>query len=144
MRSCRSHEVAAGYCSRVAGWGSHIVLETEDPSHHRIAIPDHDALRIGTFNGILRAVSAHKGVTREHTGGGRLQIEWPRARYCAVSDDLRRPIKKVDGAASPAKPDRLKSHSVKTSCSVVKVDFSVFADTAPNFFPNRDLSTARI
>ena len=45
--------------------GSHIILETEDPSHQRIAIPDHEALRIGTFNSILRAASAHKGVTRE-------------------------------------------------------------------------------
>ena len=52
------------YC-KVHQSGSHIILETEDPSHQRIAIPDHDALRIGTFNGILRSVSAHKGVTRE-------------------------------------------------------------------------------
>jgi predicted RNA binding protein YcfA (HicA-like mRNA interferase family) len=45
--------------------GSHIILETEDPSHHRIAVPDHKALRVGTLNGILRAVSSHKGVPRE-------------------------------------------------------------------------------
>jgi len=45
--------------------GSHIILETEDPSHQRIAVPDHNPLRIGTFNSILRAVSNHKGVTRE-------------------------------------------------------------------------------
>jgi predicted RNA binding protein YcfA (HicA-like mRNA interferase family) len=51
--------------SRVHQSGSHIVLETEEPSHQRIAVPDHDALRIGTFNSILRAVSNHKGVTRE-------------------------------------------------------------------------------
>jgi hypothetical protein len=39
--------------------------KTEEPSHQRIAVPDHNALRIGTFTSILRAVSNHKGVTRE-------------------------------------------------------------------------------
>jgi predicted RNA binding protein YcfA (HicA-like mRNA interferase family) len=51
--------------SRVHQTGSHIVLETEEPSHHRIAIPAHKAIRIGTFNSILRTVSNHKGVSRE-------------------------------------------------------------------------------
>ena len=32
--------------------GSHVVLETEDPPRHRIAVPDHKALRIGTLNAI--------------------------------------------------------------------------------------------
>lgn len=45
--------------------GSHIVLETSDPSHQRIAVPAHKALRIGTLNSILRAVSRHKGVARQ-------------------------------------------------------------------------------
>jgi len=45
--------------------GSHIILETEEPSHQRIAVPDHDFLRVGTFNSVLRAVAEHKGVTRE-------------------------------------------------------------------------------
>lgn len=45
--------------------GSHIVLETEDPSHQRLAIPAHRSLRIGTLNGLLRAVAQHKGVPRE-------------------------------------------------------------------------------
>ena len=45
--------------------GSHIIIETEDPSHQRIAIPDHDPLRIGTLHSLLRAVSTHKSVTRE-------------------------------------------------------------------------------
>jgi len=35
-------------------------------------------------------------------------------------------------------------YSVKTSCSVLKVEVSVFADTAHNLFANRALSTARI
>ena len=45
--------------------GSHIVLETSQPGHHRIAIPDHHPLRLGTFISILRAVAAHKGVSRD-------------------------------------------------------------------------------
>ncbi|NCD41956.1 MAG: addiction module toxin, HicA family [Bacteroidia bacterium] len=44
--------------------GSHIILETEDPAHQRIAIPDHPFLRIGTLNSILRSVARHKSVTR--------------------------------------------------------------------------------
>ena len=43
--------------------GSHIILDTEDPSHHRVAIPAHSTLRVGTLNNILRAVAAHKGVS---------------------------------------------------------------------------------
>jgi predicted RNA binding protein YcfA (HicA-like mRNA interferase family) len=50
---------------RVHESGSHIILETEEPSHQRIAVPDHDAIRVGTFNSILRDVANHKGVTRE-------------------------------------------------------------------------------
>lgn len=45
--------------------GSHIILQTDVPSSHRIAIPAHDSLRIGTLNAILRAVADHKGVSRE-------------------------------------------------------------------------------
>ncbi len=45
--------------------GSHAILETEDPSHQRIAVPVHKSLRIGTLHGILKAVSSHKGVSRE-------------------------------------------------------------------------------
>lgn len=45
--------------------GSHIILETEEPSHQRIAIPAHKTLRIGTLNAILRSVAEHKGVSRE-------------------------------------------------------------------------------
>ena len=45
--------------------GSHIVLETEQPSHQRISVPAHQSLRVGTLNGILRAVARHKDVTRE-------------------------------------------------------------------------------
>lgn len=44
--------------------GSHIILDTEIPSHQRISIPNHNPLRLGTLNSILRAVSRHKGVTK--------------------------------------------------------------------------------
>ena len=45
--------------------GSHLVLQTEEPLDQRISIPAHPSLRVGTLNGILRAVAEHKGVTRE-------------------------------------------------------------------------------
>jgi predicted RNA binding protein YcfA (HicA-like mRNA interferase family) len=45
--------------------GSHIVLETSVPSHQRVAVPAHRILRVGTLNAILRAVSGHKGVSRQ-------------------------------------------------------------------------------
>lgn len=45
--------------------GSHIRLtRAGDPVHH-ITVPDHDSLRVGTLNSILREVSAHLGVSRE-------------------------------------------------------------------------------
>lgn len=31
----------------------------------RVTVPDHDAIRIGTLNSILRAVSRHKGISRD-------------------------------------------------------------------------------
>ena len=45
--------------------GSHIILETSEPTHQRIAIPDHHPLRLGTFGSILRTVAQHKGLTRD-------------------------------------------------------------------------------
>lgn len=45
--------------------GSHIVLETDQPAHQRIAIPDHKSLRIGTLNAIIRAVADHKHVSKD-------------------------------------------------------------------------------
>lgn len=50
---------------RVNQVGSHIILQTEDPAHHRISIPDHSSLRVGTLNGILRAVAQAKRATRD-------------------------------------------------------------------------------
>lgn len=45
--------------------GSHMILQTEDPSHQRLPIPAHEFLRIGTLNSILRLVANHKGVSKE-------------------------------------------------------------------------------
>lgn len=33
--------------SRVHQVGSHVILETDEPTHHRIAIPNHNPIRIG-------------------------------------------------------------------------------------------------
>ena len=53
-----------GY-AKVNQVGSHIILQTEDPSSHRIAIPAHKTLRVGTLNAILSAVAIHKNVSKE-------------------------------------------------------------------------------
>ncbi|HEV2175432.1 MAG TPA: type II toxin-antitoxin system HicA family toxin [Nitrospira sp.] len=45
--------------------GSHVILQTSVPSHHRVAIPAHSPLRIGTLNAIVSAIAAHKGVEKE-------------------------------------------------------------------------------
>jgi len=45
--------------------GSHIILQTETPQHHRVSIPDHKPLRVGTLQAILREVADGKGVRRE-------------------------------------------------------------------------------
>jgi predicted RNA binding protein YcfA (HicA-like mRNA interferase family) len=45
--------------------GSHVILQTETPQHHRLSVPDHSPLRLGTLNAILRAVAAVKRVSRE-------------------------------------------------------------------------------
>jgi predicted RNA binding protein YcfA (HicA-like mRNA interferase family) len=45
--------------------GSHIILETKQPTPHRIAVPAHHPLRIGTLNAILVSVAAHKNASKE-------------------------------------------------------------------------------
>ncbi len=45
--------------------GSHIILQTEALEHHRVSVPDHKPLRLGTPNAILREVAAAKRATRE-------------------------------------------------------------------------------
>ena len=69
-RDLSGEQLAKTLCSR---WdyrrthqvGSHIILETETPGHQRLSIPNHTSLTVGTLGNILRAVSAHKHVTRE-------------------------------------------------------------------------------
>jgi predicted RNA binding protein YcfA (HicA-like mRNA interferase family) len=45
--------------------GSHIILQTDLPTHQRLSVPNHNPLRLGTLNSIVRAVSAHKRVERQ-------------------------------------------------------------------------------
>ena len=57
---CRNY----GY-RRVHQVGSHVILETDIPAHHRIAIPNHESLRIGTLNSILRSVAAAQRIDKK-------------------------------------------------------------------------------
>jgi len=50
---------------RIHQVGSHIILQTQQPAPHRIAVPAHSPLRIGTLHGIVVSVAAHKGVSKE-------------------------------------------------------------------------------
>lgn len=45
--------------------GSHIVLQVEAPRRHRVTVPDHKVLRLGTLNVILRAVAQAHGLRKE-------------------------------------------------------------------------------
>lgn len=45
--------------------GSHIILQAEQPSSHRIAIPAHNPLKIGTLNAIISDIAAHKDALKE-------------------------------------------------------------------------------
>ena len=45
--------------------GSHVILQTQQPTPHRITVPAHTPLRIGTLNAILSSVAAHKNVPKE-------------------------------------------------------------------------------
>ena len=44
--------------------GSHIILETNTPQHHRLAVPNHSSLRLGTLNAILNAVARAKATQK--------------------------------------------------------------------------------
>ena len=50
---------------RVHQVGSHVILQTEQPTPHRVAVPAHNPLRVGTLDAILAAIAAHKGVSKE-------------------------------------------------------------------------------
>lgn len=45
--------------------GSHVVLETEPPNRHRLSVPDHKALRVGTVSAIVRAVARAQGMGKQ-------------------------------------------------------------------------------
>ncbi len=45
--------------------GSHIILQTDAPSPQRLSVPNHNPMRVGTLNSIVRAVSLHQGVERQ-------------------------------------------------------------------------------
>lgn len=53
-----------GY-SKVGQVGSHAILQVDTPIHHRIAIPLHDSLRVGTLNSIIRAVAEAHGLNKQ-------------------------------------------------------------------------------
>lgn len=57
---CKHH----GY-QRINQEGSHIILQTDSPQSHRLVVPDHQPLRTGTLNAILRAVAMTKGITKD-------------------------------------------------------------------------------
>ena len=57
-RDLSGNELVAVLCKRwgyvkVHQVGSHIILQTDEPSAHRIAVPAHKPLRVGTLNAIL-------------------------------------------------------------------------------------------
>jgi len=61
------------------------------------------------------------------------------------SDRRRRAVHQSSKRVHDGEPTSVEgSHSANTSCSVLNVAVSVFAETAPSFFASRILSTARI
>jgi predicted RNA binding protein YcfA (HicA-like mRNA interferase family) len=45
--------------------GSHIRLRSTIDTEHSITIPNHDSLKVGTFNAILVDVALHLGITKQ-------------------------------------------------------------------------------
>ena len=60
-----AHALAALGYQPVHERGSHIRLTTEVPAEHHITIPDHDHLKVGTMDAILRDVAHHAGLDHE-------------------------------------------------------------------------------
>lgn len=44
---------------------SHLRLTTPEGGEHHLTVPNHDSLRAGTLNGILKDVAEHAGLTRD-------------------------------------------------------------------------------
>ena len=49
--------------------GSHIRLTTQRGGEHHMTVPDHDSLKVGTLNAILRDVAEHAGLSRKELLG---------------------------------------------------------------------------
>ena len=69
-RDLSGQDLAAVLCRnwgyvKVHQVGSHIILQIQAPTPHRVAVPAHTPLRIGTLNAMLASVSAHKGMPKE-------------------------------------------------------------------------------
>ncbi len=45
--------------------GLHLRLTTPEGGEHHVTVPNHDALRAGTLNGILKDIAEHAGLTRD-------------------------------------------------------------------------------
>ena len=45
--------------------GSHLRLTTQNGGEHHVTVPNHNALRTGTLNGVLKDVAEHAGVARD-------------------------------------------------------------------------------
>ena len=69
-RNVSGQDLAAALCRhwgyvKIHQVGSHIIIQTQEPSPHRVAIPAHKTVSVGTLNGILRDVAKHKGADRQ-------------------------------------------------------------------------------
>ena len=42
-----------------------MILETDSPRHHQLAVPDHNPFRVGTLNAVPRAVAEIKGMAKD-------------------------------------------------------------------------------
>ncbi len=49
--------------------GSHLILQADSPEHHRLSVPQHSPVRLGTLNAIVRSVAQAKRVSREEILG---------------------------------------------------------------------------
>ena len=52
-------------CAVTRQKGSHLRLTTSKSGEHHVTVPNHDSLRAGTLNGILKEVAEHVELTRD-------------------------------------------------------------------------------
>lgn len=45
--------------------GSHMRLVQTEKPEHRVTVPVHDPLKVGTLNSILKDIAAHNGISRD-------------------------------------------------------------------------------